>query len=67
MAQRIHLSMEYAPAPPFQVGSPLTAPPQVFENVSEKFHELTEFRRATAQRVSGRLGMKKAGPCEPAQ
>lgn len=66
LAQRIQLSMEYAPAPPFQAGSPRTAPPEVFESVTEEFRELTESRRITAQRVAARLGMKKAGPCEPA-
>jgi cyclohexyl-isocyanide hydratase len=67
LAQRIQLSMEYAPAPPFQAGSPRTAPPEIFRSVTAEFRELTESRRVTVERVAARLGMKKAGPCEPAK
>jgi cyclohexyl-isocyanide hydratase len=52
-AQEIQLSMEYAPAPPFQSGSPEEAPAHILEAVVAKGRAMKEVRTATARRVAG--------------
>jgi cyclohexyl-isocyanide hydratase len=56
-AQVIQLSMEYAPEPPFDSGSPQSAPPEVLEAALAVSRKTTEARLATAQRVASRLGI----------
>ena len=55
-AQIIQLTMEYAPAPPFQSGRPETAPPQVMQRVGAGFTALAQSRRAAAEEAARRLG-----------
>jgi transcriptional regulator GlxA family with amidase domain len=46
VAQAIQLTLEYAPAPPFQAGSPETAPPEVLERVQRAVSRTEGERRA---------------------
>lgn len=57
VAQRIQLYMEYAPAPPFDCGTPETAPPAVYQHVASAIGVLHDARRITAERVAQRLGV----------
>ncbi len=56
-AQEIQLGIEYAPEPPFQSGTPSTAPPEVLEAVRAATRGLTERRIVTARRIAARLGV----------
>ena len=56
-AQRIQLDIAYAPEPPFQSGTPQTAPPEILEAARRDVAELTARREATARRVATRLGV----------
>jgi cyclohexyl-isocyanide hydratase len=58
VAEQIQLNIEYAPAPPFNSGTPETAPRDVLSAVSDGYRELIARRRATAQRVAKRLGIE---------
>lgn len=57
VAQQIQLGIEYAPDPPFQSGSPRTAPPKVLESVQAAGRKISEARLATAKRIATRLGV----------
>lgn len=46
-AQAIQLALEYAPAPPFDAGSPDTAPASVLKRVTERSAAVLEKRRQT--------------------
>lgn len=59
-AQEIQLYMEYAPAPPFDSGSPQTAPAAVLASVQDSLHDLTREREVISRRVAARLGMQAA-------
>ncbi|VVE39539.1 dimethylglycine dehydrogenase [Pandoraea communis] len=48
-AQELQLYMSYDPKPPFQAGSPTTAPAAVLAAVTERARAITEKRLATAQ------------------
>jgi cyclohexyl-isocyanide hydratase len=54
VAQKIQLAMEYAPAPPFQCGTPEDAPPHILEAVVAQGLKMKEARTATARRISKR-------------
>lgn len=56
-AQEIQLYLQYAPEPPFDSGSPATAPLEVLRNVREAASPLFAARLETAQRTAGRLGI----------
>ena len=56
-AQRIQLDIAYAPEPPFQSGTPQTAPPEILEAARRDVAELIARREATARRVAARLGV----------
>ncbi len=56
-AQSIQLSMVYAPEPPFNAGTPETAPPAILEQARNAVAEITARREATARRVAARLGI----------
>lgn len=58
-AQEIQLSIQYAPDPPFNSGTPETAPPQVFNAVRSAFQQLADARLLTAQRVRAGLNLKE--------
>lgn len=54
VAQQIQLDIQYAPDPPFDAGSPESAPPDVLAEVRKRYAPLTLARRATAERLRGR-------------
>jgi cyclohexyl-isocyanide hydratase len=56
-AQSIQLYMQYAPEPPFNSGTPETAPPAVLEGARRAVQAITAQREATARRVAQRLGI----------
>jgi cyclohexyl-isocyanide hydratase len=60
-AQEIQLGIEYAPEPPFQSGTPKTAPPEVLEAARAAARPLTQAREATAKRIAAKLGVKVQG------
>jgi len=53
-AQAIQLDIQYAPEPPFQAGSPDTAPAAVLTEVTNRFQALTDKRRQTANAFAAR-------------
>jgi cyclohexyl-isocyanide hydratase len=55
-AQRIQLDIAYAPEPPFQSGTPQTAPPEIVEAARRNVAGLIARREASARRVAARLG-----------
>ena len=56
-AQRIQLDIQYAPDPPFNAGTPQTAPRDVLAAVTSAYHPLTTARLATAREISKQLGV----------
>jgi cyclohexyl-isocyanide hydratase len=55
-AQAIQLGIEYAPAPPFDAGTPDTAPPAILAGVRERGMPDTVRRRAAIEAAAARLG-----------
>lgn len=51
-AQEIQLDIQYAPEPPFNAGTPQTAPKDVLAAVKERYRPLTEARRNTARAIA---------------
>jgi len=60
VAQGIQLAIAYAPEPPFNSGTPETAPPAVLERAKETMRQITEQRERTARRIAARLGLAAA-------
>lgn len=58
-AQEIQLALEYAPEPPFNSGSPKTAPAEILETVRESLQTVVEERLRIARRVAERLGVER--------
>src|ERR1700689_2808863 len=56
-AQLIQLEIAYAPEPPFQSGTPHTAPAEILERARPHSAELIARREATARRVATTLGI----------
>ncbi len=56
-AQQIQLGLEYAPEPPFDSGTPKTAPAEVLAAAREEIRKLTAQRLATAIRIGRELGV----------
>jgi cyclohexyl-isocyanide hydratase len=56
-AQCIQLDIAYAPEPPFQSGTPNTAPPEIVERARRNSAKLIARREATARRVASTLGI----------
>jgi len=56
VAREIQLQIEYDPAPPFDCGSPRTAPPDMVERLRGRLAALNEARRTVAERVGRSLG-----------
>lgn len=54
-AQAIQLQIEYAPAPPFDAGSPDTAPPAVLRAVRERNAPMVAARREAVDAAAARL------------
>ena len=59
-AEQIQLEMEYAPKPPFNSGTPETAPAEVLAAAKRGNNDLTTRRVATAERVRARVGVTPA-------
>jgi cyclohexyl-isocyanide hydratase len=57
IAQTIQLYMAYAPEPPFNSGTPETAPPTVLERARQSAAGITAKREETARRIATRLGI----------
>jgi transcriptional regulator GlxA family with amidase domain len=55
MAQMIQLGIEYAPAPPFDAGSPETAPPEILERVRQRNAPTAAQRQASMEKAAARL------------
>ena len=60
VAQAIQLGIAYAPEPPFNSGTPESAPPAVLERVQLSYQAVAEQREQTARRVAERLGISVA-------
>jgi cyclohexyl-isocyanide hydratase len=56
-AQAIQLYMVYAPEPPFDSGTPETAPVAILEQARDSVRGITAQREQTARRVAARLGI----------
>src|SRR6516225_2639778 len=56
-AQAIQLHIAYAPEPPFNSGTPETAPPVILQQARQSVQGITAQREATARLVSARLGV----------
>jgi cyclohexyl-isocyanide hydratase len=56
-AETIQLYMQYAPEPPFNAGSPETAPPEAVAAVRASAAEIMARREITARAVAKRLGV----------
>jgi cyclohexyl-isocyanide hydratase len=56
-ARAIQLYMVYAPEPPFNSGTPETAPANILRQARQSVAGITTQREATAQRVAARLGI----------
>jgi len=59
-AQAIQLYMAYAPEPPFDSGTPETAPPAILAQARHAVRDITAQREATARRVAARIGLDVA-------
>ncbi len=56
-AQAIQLNMVYSPEPPFDSGTPETAPPVIVQQARQSLRAITVRREETARRVAARLGI----------
>lgn len=56
-AQLVQLQLEYAPAPPFDAGSPRTAPAAVLEEANKRTAQSRQQRAQITERVAARLGI----------
>ena len=57
VAQTIQLHIAYAPEPPFDSGTPETAPAAILEQARQSVRAITAQREQTARRVAARLGI----------
>jgi cyclohexyl-isocyanide hydratase len=55
VAQRIQLYLQYAPEPPFQSGSPNSAPREIVEATEASMHDLLQARATIAKRAAAKL------------
>jgi cyclohexyl-isocyanide hydratase len=56
-AQMIQLYTQYAPEPPFNSGTPESAPPELVRTVQSHLREVLEARQAIVKRVAAKLGL----------
>ncbi|MCC8963418.1 DJ-1/PfpI family protein [Bradyrhizobium sp. Pear76] len=56
-ARAIQLYMVYAPEPPFDSGTPETAPPEILQQSRQAVRAITAQREETARRIAARLGV----------
>jgi cyclohexyl-isocyanide hydratase len=61
-AQAIQLYMAYAPEPPFDAGTPESAPPAILAAMRDSVAAVTRQREATARRVAERIGVTPVLP-----
>ncbi len=59
-AQQIQLYMQYAPEPPFDSGTPASAPPAVMERARSSADAITARREETGRRYAARHGIAAA-------
>jgi cyclohexyl-isocyanide hydratase len=64
VAQQIQLSIEYAPQPVFNAGTPDTAPREIVDTVRKSFQTISDRRLATAKQVASRLGITPSSPSD---
>ena len=57
-ARIIQLYMAYAPEPPFNSGTPETAPAAILKQARQSVQGIADQREATARRVAARLGIR---------
>lgn len=57
VAKTIQLHMAYAPEPPFDSGTPETAPPAILEEARRSARAITLQREQTAKRIATKLGI----------
>jgi cyclohexyl-isocyanide hydratase len=57
VAQSIQLHIAYAPEPPFNAGTPESAPPAILQQAQRSLKGITAQREETARRVAARLGI----------
>jgi cyclohexyl-isocyanide hydratase len=57
VAQTIQLYMAYAQEPPFNSGTPETAPPQILERTRQSVASMTAKREETSRRIAAKLGI----------
>jgi cyclohexyl-isocyanide hydratase len=57
VAKAIQLYMQYAPEPPFNSGTPETAPEAILDTARHSFEAITSRREETARRIAERLGV----------
>lgn len=55
VAQELQLYMAYDPKPPFNAGSPVTAPASILATVTERAQAITEKRMATGREYQSRI------------
>ena len=60
LAQALQLTIEYAPAPPFDAGSPETAPPAILARVREQGAAAAQVRREAIEAAARRLAARMA-------
>jgi cyclohexyl-isocyanide hydratase len=58
VAQAIQLHMAYAPEPPFDSGTPETAPAAILDQARKAVADITARREETARRAAVRLGVR---------
>lgn len=63
VAQTIQLGMAYAPEPPFDSGTPQSAPAAVLAHAQRAAAAITAQREITARRVAHRLGIEMRTTC----
>lgn len=56
-AEAIQLHMVYAPEPPFNSGTPETAPPAILAEARQRLAGITAQRETTARRIATRIGV----------
>jgi cyclohexyl-isocyanide hydratase len=59
-AQAIQLDTVYAPQPPFDSGTPESAPASIVDGARHSYEKITSQREATARRAAVRLGIEFA-------
>ncbi len=62
VAQRIQLDMVYAPEPPFNSGTPETAPAAILREAQQSLRTITARREETARRAAAKLGIAIPAP-----